>query len=101
MGRAHTLVFMSPVVGGSGLLNPNLSSDEEEGFFGVDPESSGFDSDHEDRDGDSMDYRLGVSAQAFQGAWTVNRSTGKRLLPVFLVSGFRVDWFPDSQTYRC
>ena len=45
-----------------------------------------------------MDHRLGVSAQAFQGVWTVNRATGKRFLPVFLVSGYRVDWYPDTQT---
>ena len=39
-----------------------------------------------------------MSAQAYQGAWTVNRASGKGFLPVFLVSGFRVDWYPDSQT---
>ena len=64
----------------------------------MDPESSGFGSVHEDRDGDVMDFRLGVSAQAFHCVWTVNRATGYRCLPVFLVSGCRFDWYPGPLT---
>ena len=97
-GKSSHPVMQSPVAGGSGIKSVYLSSDEEDGFLGVDPASSGFDSDYEDRDGDDTDCLLGVSALAFQGAWTVNRASGKRFLPIFLVSGFRVDWYPDSRT---
>ena len=91
--------LQSPVASGSGTKNLNLSSDEEEGFFGVDPESSGFEaSDDEGCDRDDNDSILNVSAQAFQGLWIVNRMSGKRFLPIFLVSGFRVDWYPESET---
>ena len=94
--------LQSPVAGGSGIKNLNLSSDDDEdegGFFGVDPDSSGFEaSDDEGRDRDDIDSILSVSSQAFQGLWTVNRTSGTRFLPIFLVSGFRVDWYPETET---
>ena len=88
----------SPVAVVSALPYPNLLSVYVQGFFGFALGPLGFDSDHEDRDGDAMDRRLGVSAQAFQGVWTANRASGKRFLPVFLVSGCRFNWYPGPMT---
>ena len=94
----------SPVPGTSGLPNLNLSSDEGEFTLGVESDSVGFDSESDDLDDQgrpiSWDDCLSVSAPAYQGLWTVDRKTSRKFLPIFLVSGYRVDYFPDDQTVR-
>ena len=94
----------SPVPGPSGLPNLNLSSDEGEFPLGPESDSVGFDSDSDDLDDQgrpkSWDERLLGSAPAYQGLWTIDRKSRRRFLPIFLVSGYRVDFFPDDQTVR-
>ena len=94
----------SPVAGPSGLPNLNLTSDEGEFLGEEEPELSGFDSNSYDPDDQGRpipsDECLGVSSLAYRGLWTVDRLTGRRFLPIFLVSGYRVDYFPDDRTVR-
>lgn len=57
--------------------------------------------DHSDGDDDlPSNYWLGVSSQAYRGFWTVDRPSGQRFLPIFMVSGHLVDFFPAKPTVR-
>ena len=96
----------SPEAGPSGLPNLNLDVSSDEGeFFGDDDDddpvdSVGFVSDFTDEEDDPSEERLGVSASAFRGRWFTDKLSGERFLPIFLASGYRVDYFDTDQTIQ-
>ena len=49
---------------------------------------------------DPADSVLSVSPVFFQGVWSFDRHLGREFLPIFLVSGHRVDFFPDDRSIR-
>ena len=98
VGSASTVSSQLP--GPSGLPNLNLSSDEDESSLQKDVvplEDIGYDSDNCDDPADSV---LSVSPEFFRGVWSFDRHLERKFLPIFLVSGHRVDFFPDDRSIR-